>query len=76
MLRGLHALTHGHVLQAIRLNAMFVIAIPVAAVGLANEAQLLNTNSPLRRWYIKNVTLKNVVIVLLAWWLIRNILGI
>jgi hypothetical protein len=76
MLRCLHSLTHGHVGTAFRYNAMFFMSLPVLVVGAARHWHIVPPTWTVSKWYKKNVTLKNVAIVLLAWWVLRNLLGV
>ncbi len=74
-LRGLHALSHGHVVEAFRLNALMVIALPIAALGGLIELKLISQTSLLNNCYRKISSLKVVAIVVAVWWIARSVFG-
>ena len=72
--RAIHALLHGDVVAAFKFNAMLFIAIPWIVLCLYAESQrtrnprlYVRLNSPLLSWLF--------LIMVLLWWLLRNIFG-
>ena len=60
-LRGLHALLHGNIIEALRLNAFMVLCIPVLF--------LITFSQRIR----KNATFSKVLLgTVILWWIIRN----
>ena len=75
--RAMSALVHGHALQALSYNYFFILSIPYAlAVILVSWYNFGNRLDGLKRIAFHPVTLKAYVIIFLAWWIARNILGL
>jgi len=73
-LRGAHALLHGHFVEAFQYNALLVTALPFLLFGLSielgfkkREGQLFRFYQWVTRWWI-------VVIVVVAWTILRNVI--
>lgn len=77
MQRALYALSHGHVLQALRYNYFFIVSVPYAF--LAVLVSWYNHNGIFKRLKVyvfhKN-TLRAYVFVYFFWWIARNIFGL
>ena len=73
--RAIHALLHGDVLTALHYNAALLVALPlVAAYGIAEwkrEAWPRTYLAINNRWVVIAI-----LVVLIAWWIGRNIAGI
>lgn len=70
--RAFHALLHGDMVEAFKCNAMLIIAIPWIALCLYAESRRVRNprlyvrlNAPLLVWLF--------LIMVLLWWLLRNI---
>jgi hypothetical protein len=72
--RCLHALAHGHVLQAIAYNAVTVAFLPVLAIWLARQvwAVVRGTDPPPRRWLTPRGCWV-VVALIIAFGVLRNV---
>ncbi|MFN0031814.1 MAG: DUF2752 domain-containing protein [Flavobacteriales bacterium] len=75
LLRGIHALSHGHVAEAFRLNALFVISIPVAIIAMLIQFEVLHQESVITKNFHRFITIKNVCIAVGLWWIVRNVFG-
>ena len=72
--RAIHALLHGDVLSALHFNALLPVSIPLLL--LYGYAELVRTRKP--RFYnrVNSVTaILAVLIVVIVWWIVRNIFG-
>ena len=72
--RAFHALLHGDVLSALHFNALLPVSIPLLL--LYGYAELVRTRKP--RFYnrVNSVTaILAVLIVVIVWWIVRNIFG-
>jgi len=75
--RALNALVHGHLGQALSYNYFFILSIPYAlVVVLVSWYNFGHRLDGLKRIAFHPVTLKAYVIIFLAWWIARNILGL
>ena len=73
--RALHSLLHLHVADAVRYNALLVLAVPFMGVLLA--ALILKSRFPGFYAKVNSATAAwTVFAVVVAWWIIRNIAGI
>ncbi|MBR1733361.1 MAG: DUF2752 domain-containing protein [Alloprevotella sp.] len=75
--RALHAALHGHFREAARLNLFLIPALPYLAALLASDVLLRGERQ--RRW--QRVThsprlIYGYLALFLAWWLLRNLLGL
>ena len=72
--RAIHALLHGDVLSALHFNALLPVSIPLLL--LYGYAELVRTRKP--RFYnrVNSVSaILAVLIVVIVWWIVRNIFG-
>lgn len=72
--RAIHALLHGDVLSALHFNALLPVSIPLLL--LYGYAELVRTRKP--RFYnrVNSITaILAVLIVVIVWWIVRNICG-
>ena len=72
--RAIHALLHGDVLSALHFNALLPVSIPLLL--LYGYAELVRTRKP--RFYnrVNSVTaILAVLVVVIVWWIVRNIFG-
>lgn len=72
--RAIHALLHGDVLSALHFNALLPVSIPLLL--LYGYAEVVRTRKP--RFYnrVNSVTaILAVLIVVIVWWIVRNICG-
>ena len=73
--RALHALLNGDVREAVRLNALFIIEIPL--IGLLLVSQLCENRAPkLRRILGARPFILLILATIIIWTVVRNILGI
>jgi hypothetical protein len=71
--RATHSLLHGRLALAWRCNPLFVIALPLMAAGLANEAVRTLRGRPLWRWRVPGKLLLAVAIVVVVFGVVRNL---
>ena len=72
--RAIHALLHGDVLSALRFNALLPVSIPLLL--LYGYAEVVRTRK--LRFYnrVNSLTaILAVLIVVIVWWIVRNICG-
>ena len=75
--RALHALVHGHILEALSYNYFFVISIPYALVAvLVSWYNFNHCFDRLKALAFHRYTLYAYVVLFFAWWILRNILHI
>jgi hypothetical protein len=74
-LRAIHALLHGHVAEACRLNALFVAALP-AAVAFAGWQWLNRQRHPASRRKLPIAWVWILVAVVIAFGVARNLPGV
>lgn len=75
--RSLHAFMHGEILSALSYNYFFVLSIPYALLAII--ASWYNFNhmfDQLRAIVYHPYTLRSYAVLYLAWWVLRNLLGI
>jgi len=73
--RAIHSLLHGDIAGAFRFNALLIISIPFLL--LIGFAELFGKQFPkLNKTVISTTTGIIVLIVLIVWWIGRNIFGI
>ncbi len=73
--RAIHALMHGHVAEAVRFNAILpVLAVVVAAYGIAYA--LRNRFPHISKAFTSTRAAMLVLALIVAWWVLRNILHI
>jgi len=70
--RAFTALLHGHILQAIGYNILFVTSIPVLATGLFYNHARFRPNRLQKFWY-SPVFAVTLLLVVLVFWIIRNL---
>jgi uncharacterized protein DUF2752 len=71
--RGLHALAHGHLLQALRFNPLMVASLPfLLSVCLFHSYQLISGQTP-ARVFVKPSWIWTMVAVVVAFGLLRNV---
>lgn len=75
--RALHALAHGNFVQALSYNYFFILSIPYALVAvLVSWYNCGHRLDGLKRIAFHPITLRAYVVLFVAWWIIRNLLGI
>jgi hypothetical protein len=74
-LRAMHALLHGHVAEAWRLNALFVAALP-AALAVVGWRWLCRRRDPSARWKLPLAWVWIFVAVVIAFGVVRNLPGV
>lgn len=72
--RALHALLHGHILQALSLNPFVFIAVPAAVLFFIAEAGRRSHPRFYRR-VINPASTTAVLVVTVLWWVGRNLIG-
>ena len=79
--RALHAFLPGHVAEALSYNLFFVIAIPFLLLT-AYSVMMMRRPDPSRTTVLlfnfttSRYTLYSYIVLYLAWWVIRNVIGI
>lgn len=75
--RGIHALLHGHLFEALSYNYFFVLSIPYA-LALCLERFFLPTQIALRwRSVLEHrCAIWTYIVIYFIWWVLRNLLGI
>ncbi|MGN1245026.1 MAG: DUF2752 domain-containing protein [Muribaculaceae bacterium] len=72
--RAIHALLHGDMLAALRFNALLPVSIPLLL--LYGYAELVRTRRPHFYSRVNSVAaILAVLIVVILWWILRNIFG-
>ena len=72
--RAIHSLLHFDFVQAFRYNALLVLSLPLLAVLLTGEA--LRTRYPAFYRRINNTkAIITLLVVVMAWWALRNVFG-
>lgn len=75
--RALHALVHGHWLEALRYNYFFVLSVPYALIAvLVSWYNVGHRFDAIKRIAFHPITLKAYVLLFFAWWIGRNLLHI
>lgn len=75
--RAIHAFLHGHPLQAIRYNLFLIYAIPyLLLIIIFGQLARHNIGVKFRRFLHSRHMLLGFVAIYIAWFIIRNILGI
>src|SRR5215208_2482155 len=72
-LRGLHQLTHGHLITALNYNALMVLSLPLLGYTLASYAFVAVRGRGLPKPFVKPVYIKALFWIVLAFWILRNI---
>ena len=75
--RGVHALLHGHFVEALSYNYFFILSIPYA-IGLCLERFFLPNKIALqwRRVLEHRYVIYSYIFIYCLWWVLRNVLGI
>jgi hypothetical protein len=71
-LRGIHALTHGHLLEALDNNLLLAVAVPWAMVTLALSAGPL-LGRPARRLHLPPAVARLALAVVIVFFVARNL---
>jgi len=71
--RATHSLMHGRLGLAFACNPLFVVALPLILIGLANELVRAVRGRPLWRWRLPAKVVLLIGFVVIAWWVVRNI---
>lgn len=75
--RAIHALAHGHIVEALSYNYFFVLSVPYALMAvLATWYNYRHIFDGLYRFVYHRYTLKAYVVIILLWWVGRNVFGI
>ncbi len=75
--RALHALVHGHWLEALRYNYFFVLSVPYAVIAvLVSWYNYGHRLDGLKRIAFHPITLKAYVILFFAWCIGRNLIHV
>ncbi|MBD0370575.1 MAG: DUF2752 domain-containing protein [Pyrinomonadaceae bacterium] len=71
--RGLHQLTHGHILTALNYNALMVLSLPVMAYAFVSYALVAARGRGLPKPFVKAVYIRALFWAVIAFWILRNI---
>jgi hypothetical protein len=72
-LRGLHQLTHGHLLTALNYNVLMVLSLPFFGYTFISYALVAVRGRGLPQPFIRPVFLKAFLCIYIAFWILRNI---
>ena len=72
-LRGLHQLTHGHLLTAMDYNVLMVMMLPFLAYSFTSYGLVALRGRGLPKPFIPPVFIKALFFVVVAFWILRNI---
>lgn len=72
-LRGLHQLTHGHLLTALNHNALMVLSLPFLGYTLVSYALVATRGRGLSKPFVRPVFIKALFWIVIAFWILRNI---
>lgn len=72
-LRGAHLLLHGHLLEALQMNALVFLCLPVAAVFFFLKWRASAGGRDLSRFVIQPVWLWAALAVAVLFWILRNL---
>lgn len=72
-LRGMHQLTHGHLLTALNYNVLMVLALPFMGYTLISYALVAFRGRGLPKPFIRPVFIKALFWIVIAFWILRNI---
>lgn len=72
-LRGLHQLTHGHLVAALDYNVFMVLALPFFGYTLLSYAMVAARGWGLPKPFIRPVFIKAAFWAIAAFWILRNI---
>ena len=78
--RALHALLHGHLLQALRFNYFCVLSLPLLIIAVyacygVKSKKPTKTAVALYHFVTHRYTLIGYVVLFFVWWLVRNLIG-
>jgi hypothetical protein len=71
--RGLHQLTHGHLLTALNYNALMVLSLPVIAYAFVSYALVAARGRGLPMPFVRPLFIRALFWIVLAFWILRNI---
>jgi hypothetical protein len=74
-LRALHQLLHGHVAAAFRLNPLMMLLLPYVGYEGASAALETACGRALPRVFLRPAYIWTLLVVILLYWLLRNIPG-
>lgn len=72
-LRGLHQLTHGHLLAALDYNALMVMASPVIGYTFISYLLLAARGRGLPQPFVRPIFIKALFWIVISFWILRNI---
>lgn len=72
-LRGLHQLTHGHLITALNYNALMVLSLPFLAYSLTSYVLVALRGKGLPKPFIRPVFIRALFFIVVAFWILRNI---
>jgi len=72
-LRGLHQLTHGHLISALDLNLLMMLSLPFVGYFFASQAMLVVKGRPLRTFFVRPTLIWMLLGFILVYWVLRNI---
>ncbi|HEV7843429.1 MAG TPA: DUF2752 domain-containing protein [Pyrinomonadaceae bacterium] len=72
-LRGLHQLTHGHLITALNYNALMVFSLPFLGYTFISYALVAARGRGLPKPFIQPVFIKALFWIVIAFWILRNV---
>lgn len=72
-LRGLHQLTHGHLITALNHNALMVLSLPFFGYTFVSYALVVVRGRGLPEAFVRPVYIKALFWVVIGFWVLRNI---
>ncbi|WP_407690111.1 DUF2752 domain-containing protein [Rubrobacter aplysinae] len=72
-LRAIHQLARGELVAALGLNPMMVLSVPFIAYYFTSQLKLTFFGQSLRRFFIQPVFIWSLLLIILVYWILRNI---
>lgn len=73
--RAIHQLLNGHLLAAVRYNAFVVVTLPWIAAIICSKMFATNRGEQISRILLKRSIVNTYLLVLIIWWVYRNVVN-
>jgi hypothetical protein len=74
-LRAVHQVLRGHVVAAFRLNPLLMLVSPLIAYAVLSDLSVITRAQPLPRVHMRSSWTPAVLVVIVAFWVLRNAYG-
>ncbi|MCD8387206.1 MAG: DUF2752 domain-containing protein [Bacteroidales bacterium] len=74
--RALHALLHGHPIEALRHNYFMLVSLPLLAAAAYASLSASATAARIRSWVFQPWVLLSYAALFFIWWIARNLLDL